>query len=432
MGEALPEKFDTSDYFTSGGTADRLQAVFAARSNKNDSELLAAAIPADGWLADWMAYARPFSESPDAFNLMGGLIALAATIGRRACIDHGDEWLHPNLFVCIVAEQARLRKSTSLGTVRRLLSSAFPAGEDEQGIIQPDDFSDEGLADALQENPCGLFVWSEFGLVLGTTQKSYSATSRQFLADLFDCPDHRSRRLRRETVRLEFPGPSIITASTFSWLAERVREADVLGGFLSRFLYVVGGEKSKVLPFRPRADRDLRDNLQWRLQELRRGLEGGHCLGIDGIRDVYADFYDRYEGNQAPDIDERFAGFYSRLCVYALKLTMLYQLSADPDSRELTLPAWEQAKALVELLRRGMCRIIGELSDSDEWAKAQRVSRLVTRAGPEGILRRDLHQRSHLTAKELDEVLRTLTEAELIAEDPANPKRFKSITGAVC
>ena len=52
MGEALPEKFDASDYFTSGGTADRLQAVFAARSNKNDSELLAAAIPADGWLAD--------------------------------------------------------------------------------------------------------------------------------------------------------------------------------------------------------------------------------------------------------------------------------------------------------------------------------------------------------------------------------------------
>jgi len=179
----------------------------------SDADLIAAATPKRGWLRDYLDYAEPFSEAPSQFNLATGLVCLAAAVGRRAFIPHGDEWLHPNVYVCIAAEQARLRKSSTLSTGRRLLVEAFPREGDVPGVLLPDDFSDEGLTDAVAENPTGCFFWSEFGLVLGTTQKTYSATSRQMLADLFDCPHKRERKLRKGTVTIEQAGPSILTAS---------------------------------------------------------------------------------------------------------------------------------------------------------------------------------------------------------------------------
>lgn len=410
--------YDVSDAMDTPESEAKLMAALGRTlaDLRSDEELIAAAMPGRGWLADYMAYIRPVSESPLQFNLVAGLVALAATIGRRAFIQHGDEHLYPNVYACIVAEQARLRKSTAVSSVRRLLAQAFPGDDDHRGVIMPDDFSDEGLADALSDNPTGLFVWSEFGFVLGTSQKTYSATSRQFLADVFDAPDRRERQLRSGVIVIENPAPSILTASTASWLSDRVSNSDIMGGFLSRFLYVAGNEKSQILPFRPPADGNLRSQLQDGLQALRRSLGQGRCLTVAPIRSAYVEFYERYEGNQRLEAEEHLAGFYSRLCTYAVKLTILYQLGINPDARELTPEAWAHTASLLEFLRRGMIKVVGELVEDENHRRIRRVLEIIRRAGPQGIRRDKLIRNSHLLAMDLNNVLQTLQEGGLVRE----------------
>lgn len=423
-----PSGFDVSDFFAQGGTTERFQqavnnALKPVPSLRTDQELVLAAIPSKGWIADYLHYVCPISESPLQFNLAAALVGLAATVGRRAWVDHGDERLYPNVYCCIVAEQSRLRKSTSLVSIRQILARAFPAQSGERGIIMPDDFSDEGLADALTDNSTGLFVWSEFGFVLGTSQKTYSATSRQFLADLYDCPDVRERLLRTGPIRIENAAPSILTASTFSWLRERVRSADLMGGFLSRFLYVTGSEKSQLLPFRPAANEVARTGLEDQLLSLRLGLEPGRRMDAEPIRDAYTEFYLRLEGGEANPEEEALAGFYSRLCTYAVKLTMLYQLSIDPDSTQLTMDAWQHTTALIELLRRGMCKVVGDLAESEDGNKTRKILEIIRRAGSVGILRKQVLQLGHVQARQLDTYLDTLRQSELIREITEGPGR---------
>ena len=100
----------------------------------------------------------------------------------------------------------------------------------------------------------------------------------------------------------------------------------------------------------------LRARLQVDLRGLRDSLGDGRRLGVDGIRAAYTTYYHRYEGNERLEAEDHLAGFYSRLCTYAVKLTMLYQLSMNANAHELTPEAWGHTVALLEFLRRGMCK----------------------------------------------------------------------------
>ncbi|MBM3958095.1 MAG: hypothetical protein FJ313_08605, partial [Gemmatimonadetes bacterium] len=110
-----------------------VEAVEALRLGANlvtppvgrEAALIAAAMPADGWLGEWLKYTRAFNEACDAFLLAAGLVCLAQATGRRAWLIDGDRNLYPNLFALLVGGQALTRKSTTLGLIRRRVNRAF-------------------------------------------------------------------------------------------------------------------------------------------------------------------------------------------------------------------------------------------------------------------------------------------------------------------
>lgn len=88
------------------------------------------------------------------------------------------------------------------------------------------------------------------------------------LTDLYDCPPRFTRKLKKGEFVIENGFLSLIGASTIDWLINGLREGDIRGGFLGRFLYFIASKKMKSLPIPPKPDDLLRANLLDELKTL--------------------------------------------------------------------------------------------------------------------------------------------------------------------
>ena len=376
------------------------------------------ALPEQGFLKDYIDYAKEYTDAPEHYHLFAGLTIIATALGNKVWFrGYGNRKAYPNMWLILLAPSSFFRKTTCLNIGKSIIY------EVDRKLILPTEFSPEALASTLQKAPQGLFIWSEFAGFLSQLERPYMLGTKEFLTDIFDCPEFYERKLKNETITIEKPCISIMAASTIEWLNSKLREGDLRGGFLNRFLYIPATKKNKIIPFPPSPSEFRRQELAKKLSRIGK-LEGE--ADLSGVTCAYEEFYIEHEkslGRQRNQ--ELLSGFYTRLADYCLKFSVLYQVVSE-GNLTVSMDSMQKAIYLTKYLKRTIVNLIDEeLALSPDAAERKRLLKLIPEA-PEHITRADLTRYSHMSAKQINNHLLTLFESYTVRSSSIGEGREKT------
>ena len=366
------------------------------------------AIPQSGIIADYMQYVTPLTEAPYQFHLMGGLMAISTILSNHVFIPFGEKKIYPNLYVILVGASSTSRKSTSLDYSIGLISDIA------EECIFPNEITPEAFKEELSNHAQGIFKVSEFGSLLAQFEKEYMRGMKEFLTDIFDCPVKYERKLRGNKFVINNPCINIFGASDVTWISDKFKEKDIRGGFLPRFIFFIGEKSDRriSLPV-DNPDRTLRFKVISKLGALK-NIKGK--IDLSEIKAEYDTWYNAHWDELAEQNNaDILAPFYSRLAIYCLKLAVLYHFS-ESTSLVLSKESLSKACHLVNYLKYKIAELLDtELVFGRDMQNKARVYKLIEKEP--GIRRSKLLTNSHLTARDLNIVIETLTQEEKIRID---------------
>jgi len=355
---------------------------------------------------NYVNYAESITDAPIEFHNFMGIAGMGCVLGNKVHFPFGDTNIYPNIWIILLAPSSAYRKTTALNIIKRLLLRVDPA------LVYPNEFSHEKIQEILSQKPYGSFFFSEFITLMGLLNRDYMAGCKAFLADLFDCPVVYERQTKGNNTRIENPAVSIFSATTIEWFLEMVKETDIYGGFLPRFLIVPAYSKTKDMPIPPRVDQVKQKALIDELEEISK--VSGEAYLTDGARKLHGQWYSRF--SECAD-GTRFNAFYQRLQTYILKFAMIIQVSKN-RGLEITEDSMQEAIGYMDWLSNNM-RIIedNELTFGKvqkDMKKVMGILRQRKTKGESETSRKDLLRATRLSSKELDNTTETLFEQEKI------------------
>ncbi len=364
----------------------------------------------DNFTKNCIDYLEPLTDAPRDFKLMASIMTLSMVIGNKIYIQFGSQRIYPNLWLILIAPSSLYRKSTILHNCRSLVEKVNPE------MILPNEITPEALLDTLQDRPVGTFIWSEFAGALSSWERSYMMGTKEFLSDIFDCPSFYQRKLKSAEYTIKNPCVGIFTGTALSWFLSKIKDGDLRGGFLARFCYILPGEKNQFIAI-PAAPDMVKAN---RLVKFLNGLKDiNYRMDTSVIHRDYENWLreHEYELGKNPE-HELLSGFYSRLAIYVLKFSMIYQIALQPNP-VISKDALSYAIALVEGLKKNVKKLVIEdiVFDPRERDK-RRILDLIKRNG--GISHSECLQLSHMDRNNFKKMVDTLIEQESIRREMVN------------
>lgn len=289
------------------------------------------------WLAGYLEYTSE-QESPESIHLWTGLTVLSASVRRRVFLEQEYYKIYPNLYVIIVAESARVRKSTAMDIGRDILLEAFPDIK-----IMRDSMTSQGLIKALnhkvtvikddkiqEQERSDVAIFADEVANLFSYDKTRASQMVIFLTRTYGCPsvyDHTT--VRDSTVRLHNLYPVLLGGTDPRNL--KVLPDDAVGGLTGRLIWIIESARRKNNPgwkinstegLRRRA---LREMLIHDLVEIGR-LEGEVNVN-EGAQRIYNEWYEQLsqKDTKDPEID----AFYQRCHTTALRVAILIGMSRN-------------------------------------------------------------------------------------------------------
>lgn len=374
---------------------------------------LGAALPAEGWISDYLEAVVPLTDAPVEFALASGLCALSAALGNQIWIESWDQQVYPHLWAILVAPSSFWRKSTAINMAERLLR------ESEAERVLPSDFSREKLLEELQARPVGMLTLKEFGGFLANISRDYMSGTREMLTELYDGPLEYARALKSKSYVVRRPAITVLGATTLDWLEARVTEGDLRGGFLGRFLFVTATEKAAPKGLTGGMDGIARMHLRDALRALMK-LDTGEAKFTPAARQLLEAWISTWEeevtsSHHSTDL----TGFAVRLQTYALKLAMLYQASsAIGDGRPIDRLEEHAVASAIAYCRLLWHNVVGLIDEKIAIGKdAKELRRLTEMVGHgRGIARMNLLKLSKLKARDFDGFLETLVQSGAVEE----------------
>ena len=225
----LVNKEDVSNWFDKSGTAKELiELTKSAKDFKdiqeeeelseditviddkkfNSRHFVKNILKARDIISDYLEYVSPTIDSPNIFHIISSIALISTLLGRKVYFNYGTQKIFMNIWAVVIARTTTFRKSTSIKIIRNsILQSFYPK------YLMPDEFTQEALMEHLaHSSSSGLIIWSEFAAFLASAQKQYMAGIKEFLADIYDCPDFKERILKSKKYRVEYPYLTIIAA----------------------------------------------------------------------------------------------------------------------------------------------------------------------------------------------------------------------------
>ncbi len=364
-------------------------------------------IPDSGILRDYFDYACPLTDAPEIWHVITSIAMLGAALRNKVYIQFGPQKIFPNIWMILLAPTSFYRKSTVLSIAKGLLTK-IKLHDDRSSLVFPNEFSPEQMITILERQPQGIFVWSEFAGVLSHFERSYMLGIKEFLTEIYDSPPTYTRKIKDNTWTIRDASISIMSASAMEWFNSKVREGDIRGGFLARFLYVPESKKTKRLAIPPEPNTQLANRIVKGIHEVQ---DTTGKMDITGITDQYSKWIFRhedeleYEDNNA----DLLSGFYTRLSVYCLKFAMIIEISKNPSELQISPDSLEKAINITSWLKSNIKRLLGtEFSFSKDMDQKKKIMKQISKN--DGIEYRRLLQNSNMHAKDLRIILETLKE----------------------
>jgi hypothetical protein len=339
----------------------------------------------DDWLSGYLEYTAQ-QESPESLHLWTALTIVSAALRRRVFIEHEYYKIYPNVYVIIVAESAKVRKSTAMDLGRDLLVDAVPEIK-----IMRDSMTSQGLIKALnkktqvvtdgkisEELRSDVAIFADEVANLFSYDKTRSSQMVIFLTRSYSCPaiyDHTTAR--DSTVRLHNLYPVFLGGTDPHNL--KVLPPDAVGGLTGRLIWVIERERRHNNPGWKRDNVEatrrklIREMLVHDLQRIA-NLEG-EMTATEEAMAYYDNWYEALSsrGNSDQNTD----AFYQRCHTTALRLGMLRSIS-EGDSLQLSLSHMKAGITLIEQQLPEMQRVnMWAGSSNFEVLRAKYVSFLI-------------------------------------------------------
>lgn len=368
------------------------------------------------FIQKYVDYASEFTDAPKIIHYRTALMLISSTIQRNLYLVQGHKWIYPNLFMLIIAPSSFYRKSYSISIAEDIIREIDPT------ILMPNEFSREKIVEMMQRQPTGLFTMYEFSNFMGMCSRDYMAGTVSMITELFDSPLEYRREIKEKTYIIERPFLNILGASTIDWLEATIKEKEITGGFLPRFLIVTAPRKDKIVAFQPESDKVKRAELVSILKEYAL-LSGKMWFNSKAIA-FYEKWYIDYENYYGHD-EVMLTGFYTRLTEYAKKFAILLNIDAGKGmeiGEDIVRDSCSMAKGFAEETKD---LILHGFSISKFDSERNKVENIIKKN--KKISRSDLLRKSKISSFELSRIIQTLIESEKIEE---NKQEFVNVQGA--
>lgn len=270
------------------------------------------------WLSTYLEWTSA-QESPESLHRWSAMSVLSAATRRSIYIEQEYFTIYPNIYVIIVAESAKVRKSTAMDLARDMFLEAFP-----QAHVFRDSGTAQGMIRKLnkketkdgknEEQRSVVAVFADEVANLFSYVKGQASTMVIFLTRTYGCPkvyDHTTSR--DGEVRLYNLYPTLLGGTDPRNL--KVLPEDAVGGLTGRLIWVIESSRRTNNPGWKRKDdrestarRALREMLLTDLQTI--GMLSGEMTVTLDAREYYNDWYEELSKRDMkdPDMD----AFYQR------------------------------------------------------------------------------------------------------------------------
>lgn len=357
----------------------------------------------------WTEYAKDFTSSPSIFHEFMAYATVGAITARQVYLPSGNWGVYPNVYMALIAPSSAYYKTTALNIAKDFLRCVSPEE------LLPVEFSHESLVEQLAGKTTGInsgvFCFSEFKTLLGQLKRDYMVGTKSFLTEIYDSLPGYARKTKSTNAVLDNPFVNIWAATTIDWFMKEIKEDDLSSGFLARFLFVAATKKEGAdLAYPPPASEAKRLTIINQLEEIKKIK--GRCRLSDKAKELYEMFY-RKTAKEILNITHDYACIYLRLNTYLLKLAVI---NAVMNLRtEIQEEDVYNAQAYIQYATTTIENI---LENDIIYTKTQRslnnVLKYVQAKKDKGIARAELIWRSHVSSKYLDELVKTLIEADKI------------------
>ena len=421
------------------------------------------------WLDDYIQHSRLWSPRGfEWFHESCGLWVLSVVAARRVLVHMGKPRFTP-LYIALTARTSSFSKSTTAGIA---ISTLQRAGLDyllmpdnstpqkflmEMKAVLPEDYADldefaktrvlNKIASAGQRG----WYFEEFGQGIAAMMRRDGPMTdfRGLLRRFDDTPDrYESGTIGRGTDLVERPYLALLVSMTPADLAPFAQRGSSLwgDGFLARFALVTPPAGARRRGRFPRGECVIPETLYLPLQAWNQRLGSSQVnlldekgMGKDGknintVRakvkpaepialeltdEVFEAFYAYDDGlnEVCSKIDlEDLDGNYARFSEKALRLATIF--ASINDSPRVELSHWARAQAVTERWRAGLHFLQQQLNNpmpSQMLETEERILRVLRRL--KAASAREIRQQTRLPAREINQILNELSEAELVTKD---------------
>lgn len=342
----------------------------------------------------------------------------------------------PNLWFMILADTTLTRKSTAMDLATDIVM------EVDESILMATDGSLEGLMTSLQARAGkpSLFLRDEFtGFMEQMGKKDYLSGMKEFLTKLYDGRQQK-RLLRKEEIIIRDPRLIMFAGGIKSKMQRIVTSEDVESGFMPRFIFITAeSDPKRVKPLGPPVEvsTEGRDVIVAELRRIRDTyvltepiMLGDKVVGVrDRVQDVKmtAEAWLRYNQveqtltdlgvSAGSELVETLVPMYVRLAVNILKAALLLAASRCEDQVVVGVQDIVRAASYGDVWRRYAQDIIVNVGKGSAEHKIGLVLNAIQKK--KTFPRSKLMQTYHLTAREMDDISKTLIQRGLITDGGA-------------
>lgn len=316
------------------------------------------------WLQSYLEYTAE-QEAPEKIHLWTALTLLSASVRRQFYMDLVFYHLFPNIYVLIVAESARARKSVAMEMGIDILTEAVPDIFIMRGRMTPEGLVksmnrsktviDQNRGGTIYEDSHVFIFADELATLFGYDRQSASRMS-MLLTEIYASKREYPHTTASDGVWMLYNlYPTLLAATDPRNL--KVLPEEAIAGLLGRLIFVVAGERRRSTAWADKkkiaASRTLRAALVSDLQKV--AALNGVCEPTEEAKVLFATWYDRI--NEHKVTDHRIEPFLARCHDTARKIAMLIGVSR---SDRLVVEAEHMAGgiAIVEKLLPEALRVV--------------------------------------------------------------------------
>lgn len=364
-------------------------------------------------------YLETRTDAPSAFHLHAGLCTLAVALGSRCWVDGPAREVYPNLNSVVLAPSG-MGKSVPLDMASNIIRKAGL-----EDCILPSSFSQEALLDSLSRESVGFFLIQEFAAFQALLGRDYNRGAEQTLTELFDVPESYERKtigVASRSFTLKKPCVTILGASSPDWFAQAFKGSALRGGWLARFLFCPSRDAGR--PIGDPGPRDLATEAIL-ADHLRYARQLAGRFDTSAVRVLYNEFAQKCRLAARDSLD--FGGMRSRGPVMAQKVAMLFHVSRDPSTLQLTTGDMRQAIEFVERTHKlAEHYLTEEVAHDKKDADRIRLVDIVKAQGGRATWSVVL-KNSHMDARDFEQAVKTLCEADRMRVDRDGRSRVLSL-----